>query len=259
MSPDQAGDLNDPSFRVVVFATPDDPYALRDILMRALSLNAVDAQIHAHTVPGVLPDRMTQAQATGLVEAIQAIGVNASVFADDNIPSLDQATQLHHVRCLQKGLEVLGLTGEREELLEWADLELISIGNVPLESARHYEVQRSTVASSGPHFQHSAIDIPALTGAEVWLIGKNPYGVYRIDHTRMNYEYLGDSKSESSTANFRLMMDDLVGYASDAYLTPSTHAFINHGLLRQYAFDSPEELQRYTTFHLLLLRRMRGQ
>jgi hypothetical protein len=67
----------------------------------------------------------------------------------------------------------------------------------------------------------------------------------------MNYEYLGERKTDSATVNFRLFLDDLLRHTPHAYVTPSTRAFLAHGAERLYHFDSTEHLQRYTQFHCL--------
>jgi hypothetical protein len=67
----------------------------------------------------------------------------------------------------------------------------------------------------------------------------------------MNYEYLGERKTDSATVNFRLFLNDLLRNAPQAYVTPSTRAFLTHGAERLYHFDTTGHLQRYAQFHYL--------
>jgi hypothetical protein len=247
----QAGD----EYQVVVFGTPGDPLELRELLIEKLGLHPTDAQVRAHLAPGVLPDRLVKSKADELANAIRKLGVNATAVAAAEIPSFEHPELVHRARCLETGLEVIELHGEPECLLPWGEVELISIGYVPLEHVHRYQVV-STALTSAPRPPHEALEVAALSGFEAWIIRREPRQALRIDHNRMNYEYLGDRLTDSSTQNFRLFVGDAVRLAPHTYLTPSTRAFLQHGPLRHYHFDSPEELRRYTIFHLLLLEQM---
>jgi hypothetical protein len=244
-------------YRVVVFATPDDPQELGKLLADRLHLHPTDAQVHAHAVPGVLPDHLSQADAGKLAAAITGFGVNAASIADADIPHFEHAEVLHHVRCLDNGLEVIELHGEPEFLLAWDEIQLISIGYVPLEEQRRFRVDR-TLIHSAPQPADGTTDVPSLSGPEAWIIRRNPERGFRIAHGEMNYEYLGDRKTGSATHNFRLFMDDLIARVPHAYITPAARAYIGRGLLRDYEFASLELHRSYTVFHLLLLHRMQA-
>ncbi len=250
---------NAAAHRVVVFAAPDDPYALRDVLMKSLGLNAIDAQVHAHAVPGVLPDHLTQQQADALAQAILELGINAAAMPHDEIPDLRESEMVHHARCRETGLEIVEIHGDSECIVPWSDLKLISLGYVPGEQSHRYPADSATVFSTAPNSHCLPLDVPALSGPEVWMIRDNPFHAYLIDHSEMNYEYLGDRKTESATSNFRLFMDDVLQHAPRTYLTPATRAFRQQGLLRHYGFHSVDELRRYTVFHLLVMRRMQAK
>jgi hypothetical protein len=98
------------------------------------------------------------------------------------------------------------------------------------------------------------VDRPLPAGPEAWLIRREPSRGFRIDHKRMNYEYLGTRKTDSATANFHLLIDDIIAHCPEVYLPPATRAFLEHGPVTDYSFDSPEELKRYTVLHLLVHR-----
>ena len=71
----------------------------------------------------------------------------------------------------------------------------------------------------------------------------------------MNYECLGGRLATTSTANFRLLMQDLVNAATEAWVTPSTLAFLEHIPVPQSEFRSHEDFRRYTEFQTLPGRR----
>jgi hypothetical protein len=136
------------------------------------------------------------------------------------------------------------------------DVDLLSIGQVPIESSRHYVPNDITTIRSGSRTGPSTLETPVAPGPEAWILCVRPFRAYRIDHRRMNYGYLGDRKLDSATANFRLFIDDIVARARRAYLTPTTRAYIEHGSVADYSFDTSEELQRVTLLHLLIHRRV---
>ena len=243
-------------WRVAVFAIPDDQAALKSILMSEFNLNPIDAQIRIHGLPGLLPEPMNEAKAQRVREQIEQLGIATSLVDIQTVPLLNHPLRPHHVKCLQDGLEILGLDGSRDELIDWSEVSIVSIGYVPLETAHHYHAPTTAIASA-PHHEVALSELPSMSGAEMWLMRDTvPPKAYRIDHNQMNYEYLGNRKVDSATANFQTLVGDLLERAKACYQTPATRAFVSHGPLKHFAFTSSEELQHYTLFHFLLRRRM---
>ncbi|MFG0331999.1 MAG: hypothetical protein ACF8TS_01430 [Maioricimonas sp. JB049] len=244
-------------YRVAVFAPADDPAELRDVLIRVLRLNAVDARIHVRAVPGLLPDRMSQAKASELVEAIGQTGLTAEVIREDDLPVLNEDRQVHHLRLVDAGLQIVGLSGDVETTVPWHQPGLLSIGYVPLDEPEHRFITDTTavIHSAPAGMSHRSLDF-VRSGPKAWIVYGDSEQGFCIDHEEMNYEYLGDRMSTSATANFRVMVDDLRARTPDLYLTPAARAYIEHGFRRHYEFDSSEELRQYTMFQLLLRRRL---
>jgi hypothetical protein len=245
-----------PSCRVVVFAAADEPNDLGQILTHCLGMLAADALVHARTAPGVLAIPLTREQAEQVACGIAAIGIQAAVVTIDELPPFDHTVEVvHHVQCLEDGLKVIELHGRESVLIAWSEIDLISVGQVPQESARH-DISGQTVAvraarRTGP----SPMKTPLAPGPEVWILLRGSSRWLRIDHKRMNYEYLGDRKTDSATSNFRLLLDDIITRARHAYLTPATRAFLTHGSVSEYSFRTVEDLQHATHLHLLIHRR----
>jgi len=230
-----------PLFRVLILSTPDDPAELTSKLMSHLELNKIDARILQHNLPGLIPNPLTAEKAEALCGAVHEVeGYGISISAEE-IPDLSQPTRPHHLACSDEGLAIYNLQGEVDSIILPEDLELLSIGALPTEKA-HHEVENQTLlhTSSGP--RTTQIDLPTMMGAEAYLIAKNPFRVFLINHNEMNYEYLDDRKASSATTNFKLFTDDLIAMARELYMTPASRAFTNHGLLNHYRFDSPESL-----------------
>lgn len=252
--PSAAG--SSPLYRVVVFGAPDDPRELSQVLELTLGMHATDALVHARMAPGVSSLALPREQAERVVAGISAVGLGAEVIADADVPVLTRATVVHHASCLETGLEIIELHGRESALIAWDDVDLLSVGQIPKESSRHYQTSEMMTVTSGRRTGPSAFETPLTPGPEAWIICTRPFRPYRIDHKRMNYEYLGDRKTDSATNNFRLFIDDIIAHAQRAYLTPATRAYIERGSVADYSFDTAEELQRTTLLHLLIRRRV---
>jgi hypothetical protein len=245
---------NDLKYRVIVYAAPDEAEELGDVLESVLGLHATDALIVARTAPGPLGDELTRDVADRLASEISQIGVRADVMPASEVPEFRNIVVVHHARCLDGGLDVLGLNAEEKMLIAWSDIDLISVGQVPQETSRHYPMREMVTAarrtSPGP------TDMLLTPGPCAWFVCRNPTSELRVDHKRMNYEYLGQRKTFSATANFRLFLDDVIARARAAYLTPSTRDYLEHGSVTDYSFGSPDALKRDAILHLLIHRRL---
>jgi hypothetical protein len=250
-SPQPAGD-----YRVAVFATPWDRDELGKLLERQLQLHPTDANIHAHSVPGLLPDRLPREAAETLASAIGSLGLTCHVFHQKEIPDLDDAVAVHHARCTDAGFEVFDYKGESERVVPWADFELLSIGDVPGEASHHFQFPVIRALHAAPTPTMPPITTPDSTGPEAWLSASGSAGLFRIEHEQMNYESLGDRKTMSAACNFRTFISEVAARIPQAYLPPSTRAYLEHGFVRHFLFHSREEFRRYTQFHILLRHRL---
>ncbi len=239
-------------FRVAVFSRSSDPDAMAGALAESLGLNRIDARIHAAHVPGVLPDQLSRDQAESVAAAVTKIGVAAAAVAQSDVPQLGHPETIHHAACLDDGLEILGLTGARAGFVAWNDLEFLSVGHVPVESAHHYAPESNVVVRSSPHSVEEESEGIAVSGPVCWIIARNPQRIFFISHSRMNYDYLGDRKSASAATNFQEFLTDLVSHATTAYLTPATHAILDHGSATDYVFQDAEQLKQDTVLQFLL-------
>ncbi|NQV25278.1 MAG: hypothetical protein HQ518_13020 [Rhodopirellula sp.] len=243
-----------PAYRVAVFSRCSDPDQFTETLVSVLGLNRIDARIHAAHVPGLLPERLTRERAELAAAAINRLGMSAAGISQSDIPNLDHPMVVHHAACREEGLEVLGLRGAQASLVEWPDLEFVSAGYVPLESAQHSSTESMVVVHSVPHTFDETSEHLALSGLECWFIAKHPQRIYVINHNRMNYDYLGSRKTGSASANFGEFLQDVAHFAEQSFLTPATHAFLSRGPVEDYAFSTAERLKQTTQLQFLLHR-----
>jgi hypothetical protein len=239
---------------LVVFAAPDDPEELADALVETLGLHPTDALVQARRAPGVLPVAVSRKLAEKAAHAIAAIGLRAQALEVEQVPSLHHAVRVHHLRCLDIGLEIIELHGQPARFMPWNEIELVSVGQVPLETAKHFAAAESTSITLAHPRRIDVTEVALSPGPEAWIVRLDAAQAYRIDHKRVNYEYLGARKTDSATTNFRLLLEDLLKHAPGAYLTPATRAYAEHGPVESYSFSSSEELQRATVLHLLIHR-----
>lgn len=246
-------------YHVALFSAAVDRALLTAALRDALQLTEIDARIRARNVPGLLPERLSKTSAERVVAAVSRLGSDAEVVRSEDIPDLQHAPKAHHVRCTPAALEVAPDTGDAIERISWERVALISVADVPLGTSHHYVAPR-TVMFRGTPRKNDAESSTVVRGPELWLVFVAPFGVLHVDHREMNYEYLGSRMTSSATTNFRELLADLRRHAPGALLTPPAQAFINHGSVEEYRFETPEQHREIVELHTLLaLRSQRNQ
>jgi hypothetical protein len=244
-----------PRKAVVVYGEPTSPHVIAELLADVGGLSPTDALIHARFAPGVLPDRLDPAQAELLAQRLAGVGLTAEVIDPETLLDFRAPHVVHHARILDAGLELITERGTADGLIPWDRLRVISVGQVPLESTQRFDWNDEHLFATARRSHHEAHRGALPPTMELWLVDDGLCPI-RIDQTRMNYETLGEAKTESSSENFRLFLQAVTTRAPRACLTPATRAYLDHGPLLKYAFDSSEELQRATQLHALMARRM---
>lgn len=241
------------STRLAVFSKPDDLHELAGVLAEELGLHPTDAMHEAHSVPSVLTPRLTSANADRIASAIELMGLRTEAISMDELRAFEDLRAAHHVACRLTGLEILDLVGLPTELIPWDDIEVLSVGEVPAEASHHPVTEKFTVISTARPLHDSVSNVPSHT-PELWIICRQPERVYRLDAGKLNFESLGERKTNSKQVNLRLLLQDIVRHAPHAHLTPATHDFLEHSKLTP--FTSPEQLQNVTQLHLLIAHRL---
>ncbi len=254
-----------PQYRLVVFDEVDDPAAVRDLFCKVTGLHPTDAMLWvARSTPGTWPKPLSADQARALLDGLYDLGVAAEAWLAETFPELSPTRTVHDAACLSDGFRVKGLRGEPTHWAPWNKIELVCAGRIEAEDEfRVVKPPRwpSAVASGlraltfrkprpSPRIARAA-RVPRDPVGEVLVVRKDPRIAFRVVENQMNYAYLGDKLSPSASANFPLFVADLVARSDDAYLPPSTRAFLNGGDPGDYTFATPQALLDYATHRLL--------
>lgn len=238
---------------VCVFDTPPDRQEFGELLAELLRIPRPDAMRLAAAAPGLLPLPMVATVAGKLAERIRAAGFAVEVLNSEAIPRLGNAENVHHVRCLDQGLEIVEIHATTERLVPWDAVEMIAVGQLPDGAVRHY-IEDETLLTAARRVPHESQVVQITPGPELWLVTRCPTECLRVHHELMNYEYLGSRRSTTSTVNFRQFVEDLVRFAPRAFLPTSTQAYLSRGPLLLYGFESAEGFEHWNLLQLLLHR-----
>lgn len=241
-------------YRIAVYTQLEDLHELSAVFQQVLELHPTDALVWSRHVPGILNKTFSAEQAQTLTAAISQLGIRCRAVLSSVIPDLHHALVLHHAQCTDQGLEIVGLDGEPETLVPWSAIQMICIGETPIETSRHYPPGMWSGVSAGHHYQNAGINLSGTPSLEAWITCAAPFPNLRIDHERMNYEYLGERRVDSSAVNFKQFVQDLTRQATAAMLTESTRAYLLHVQPEHYRFKSLDDLIHYATLQALLAR-----
>lgn len=243
-------------FRIAVFTVPDDLESLEQAMMNLPNMDRATARLQARLLPGIVQGTYAQDAALSTVKEIEHIAGTASVVLANSVPDLNHAHATHHVNLTDIALEAMD-TSDRLQSCAWNMVSVISVGVLP-SSAPARSRSAPTLSSGSSHRSwNSGVKIAAKPRPEAYVVLSDGQATLNMASDEMNYEYLGDRLAKNSSANFMLLIRDLVHRATNALITPATVAFLEHTLVPRSEFRSHEEFRRYTEFQTLLSRRQK--
>jgi hypothetical protein len=250
-------------YRLVVFEEPEDPKAVRDLLCRVTGTHPTDAMQWVARLPGLWPRPLDERQARELLDGLYELEVPAEAWRADSLPNLSPPRTVHDMACLDDGVRVKGLRGEPTHWITWDKVELIAAGRIMAEDEFRDVSPPPWVNAVATGLnallrrpqalarRQRAMRIPHEPAGEAIVVRRDPRLALRIAEPKMNYAYLGDRLHPSASENFPLLLGDLCRSAHEAYVTPSTHAFLEGGDPEDYEFPSSHALLDYATHRLL--------
>ncbi|MFO0917311.1 MAG: hypothetical protein U0872_03230 [Planctomycetaceae bacterium] len=240
--------------RLAVLTKPKDLQRAAELLSETTGIQPLDALIAMQHSPSVLHVPMTEGQGAAMVALLHGLGVKSVVVPCMELPNFENPVVIHHARCLPAAFEILETSGAPLGQIPWGSIAVAAIGAIPGRTAHHYSGQARTLVSAAPSAPVGPIDVPDTSLMELWILRRNHSAAYRLDHRRFNYEGLGDRKSTSATANFRLFAKEFVSHLSAASLTESTCAYLGQAPQSAYEFASRDDLQRAGLLHWVIFR-----
>lgn len=239
--------------RLAVFSHID-PHDMASLLHEVIGILPLDGVIAAKETPGLIARPMTRSQADQLVRRLHDQGISSYAIPAKSLPSLANATVLHHARFSDSSLTVLDLYGEVEEVIPWAAIGVIAIGQFPAESSLHaVDETRPSVLSAAPLPTAWTTDAGHRNALELWLLARMSDRLYYLRHDRFNYESLGEEMSDSATVNFDHFARRIIPFALHATQTPSTHAYLSKSLVG-YSFPDQAALERQAVLNWVMRR-----
>jgi hypothetical protein len=252
----------DDTYRLVIFEAPDDPEAVRDLLCQVTGSHPTDAMQWVARAPGIWRQPLSEDQAKALLDGLYKLEVPAEARTLEVLPNLSPPRTIHDAACLPEGFRVKGLRGEPTHWVPWDRLELIAAGRIDQEDEFREVTPPGWVQAAATGLnailrrpqvvarRRRALRITRDPVAEVILVRRDPQLALRIVSTQMSYASLGDRRKSASSENFPLLLAEICTRAEQAYITPSTRAFLE-GKDDECLFPSSQALLDYATHRLL--------
>lgn len=237
----------------LIVATLDNKVQARQILVDQLGYHHIDLERTVRHLPGILARNLTEVQASALHDGLEQAGCRCVVTLMDSLPDVEHVAASHHVRCLESGLEVLDLAGEKVEVIPWSSFYFISIGNIPhsMNAQPKSEISLESFQVTGVH---DALIKSVPKANQLWLAARLPDRCFRFDEHEMNYEYLGDRMTSSGTRNFQLFAEDLIRYAPHLVRSKSAADFFRSHSILKSNFASADDYRHQVQAEIVLAR-----
>lgn len=245
-------------FRIVVFSLPDDLERLAQALITLPHMDMATARLQTHLLPGIMPHCYSHDTAVGVTAEIERCGGKATAVPACDVPDLTHAHQTHHVRPTENSLEAMD-TSDKPLSCVWSAISVISVGVLPSSAPSRFRSPSALSSGSSHRSWNEGVKIASKRRPEAFIVLSDGQPALNMASDEMNYEYLGGRLSTSSSANFKLLIQDVVSRAKGAWITPSTLAFLEHTPLPRSEFRSHEDFRRYTEFQTLFSHRQMKQ
>lgn len=238
-------------YRIAAFSIPGDMEALEQILTELPEMDRLTAGQTAKSLPGIIPGCCSRELAEGIVERLSEAGLKAIAVPANEIPDLLHVQRPHRVRISDDTIETTDPRG-RSQFCCWQDVAVISVGVVPSTAPSGFRAMPLVASGSSHRSWNSSIKVSPRHRAEAWIVLRNSQPAICIASDEVNYEYLNERLATSSTANFRLLVEDLIQHSPNAWLTPSTLAFMEHRPSSHFDFRTCNDFRRYIELQFVL-------
>jgi len=252
---------------------PLDLKKTASILAKAEYIVYADATRSVRNCCGILSRNLTLQKARSISEELNREGVGVFYMDQNKMYRPERAFHVNDADCLEQHLNVQDVYG-RPHPLSWANIILISLGRVverkesaswacsaPGKSIIAGKVLRTSLIGLGVGMLAPApvesTPRPKITEEEHHILdifSKEPQKRhYRIQQKSFNYDYLGERLRPNSAENFRLLVEDLVRFANEAYGNRGINAYLSGKEPEKMNYDSLDHFDKENLWLLQLI------
>jgi len=215
------------------------------ILAKAEDIIYADATRSVRNCCGVLAMGLPFDEAKSISDELNREGIGVFYMDQSQMYYPEPTVHVNNADCLEQCFDVQDMYGRSHPLL-WANTILISLGRVVERKERGGSGGLTAGPSLGTVITHSLMGIPGRGMVPRPSMPPTPRKIteeehlildifsevpqkkhYRIQQKAFNYDYLGHRLKSSSAENIRLLVEDLVGYAKQAYGNRGINAFLS--------------------------------
>jgi hypothetical protein len=203
--------------------TPPGLEQLQRAFRHVPGLTATDAHIIRRDAFGILTKDLSTEQATALQAALRAEGIETEIVDQSWLPEMPPRKLVHRLDCLPEHLLIFDPLG-RSFPLPWQHVSLVAAGAVYLTEFVRYE-ERQVMEFGRRNLQFDdqpGVQTFSREEQRLQLVGEiiitDAVLRYSLTAAKFNFVSLGARNMENISANFSLLMRDIIQFAPHAQL-----------------------------------------
>lgn len=223
------------------------------ILAKAGDLVYADATRAVRTCTGILAKNLPYDEATQLAADLNGIGVGCFVMAMADMVYPPDARTLNGIALMPEAFGPMDIYG-RIQPVPWEHVVLLSLAHIGEQRRERFTMgaegfEDTVVVGHGMGGAiHRAMQEPPkreVREAAKYLLdvfARQPSdGHWRIVHNGFNYACLGPALTPRSDENFRLLVNELVRYATSCFSNNGLIAYMNNEPERSYTYGDTRQ------------------
>jgi hypothetical protein len=192
---------------------------IEQALLSVEGFTRVDAHTFANDAYGILVKNIPADQATAFAQALFGQGIETSVVAQENLPTLPQTKFVHRLDCTPDALLVYDPLG-RSFPLPWQHVMMIAAGCVRMTDFNR--VEKHIWVDDGQDEQNRITEYKNVEEQNAHLlleiIVSGAVLRYSVSAEKFRFDCLGERRTKSLPENFALLVQDLAAFAPNAML-----------------------------------------
>lgn len=237
--------------------------ALKRAFRTVKFLTEVDAYTLANDAYGILVKRLSRENAVALQGVLAREGVETEIVEDRLLPALPPTKFVHRLDCQPDGLMVYDPL-QRSFRLEYGHVMLIAAGDVRLNEFKQVRKTREIVGYDGEGRAHYDTIVETSTKEErnyhfcLELVLSRAVQRFSLTADKFSFSYLGERKTDDLTANFTLLVQDLVRQAPHAAINRGAY-YLRENAQPLFSYPSKNAFFEEITWLLWRLRQSEGR